>query len=72
MAGEITRQLYIYTITADARVLDYLENTAGRNYVSGLFYRAKHRGSEQFKILDQTYEVRYDGNFRYHVIPIYE
>lgn len=72
MAGDTTKQLYIYTVTADMHVLEYLENNVSRSYVSNLFYRSKHRGSEQFKILSQSYEVRYDGNFSYHIVPIYE
>ncbi len=64
--GEITRTIYIYSVTAAPEILDFLENQVTRSYVNGLMYRARRWGREECEIKGNRYEVIYDRQFHYH------
>lgn len=70
MPGDITKQLYIFTVTAQPRVLNYLQNVVSRSTVDGLFFRAKRKSKERFLINDQEYEIHYDSQFHYKIVEI--
>lgn len=72
MLGEETKVLYIYTVTAPPEVFDYLENSASRKTVDGLFYRARRKKREQLEIRKNKYMVHYDSTFHYHIYQVFE
>ena len=72
MLGEITKQLYIYTVTAPPDVLEYLENDVTRSFVNGLLYRARRRGRERLTFRDNLYDVVYDSQFHYRITRVTE
>ena len=67
MTGKITKQLYIYSITAEPPIIDYLENQLSASQLKWLLYRAKRFGREKFEINGQPYEAGYDTTFHYWV-----
>lgn len=72
MLGEITKELYIYTVTTTPDVFDYLENEATRSFVGGLMYRARRKKHERFFIRTREYDVEYDSEFHYHITQVIE
>ncbi|MFH0952113.1 MAG: hypothetical protein V1838_02880 [Patescibacteria group bacterium] len=72
MPGDITKLLYIFTVTAPPHVLEYMQNELNRSTVDGLFFRAKRKGKEKFLIDDREYEIHYDSQFHYKIIKIIE
>jgi hypothetical protein len=65
MLGEITKTIYIYSVTAEPAILDFLENQVTRSFVNGLMYRARRWGREECVIKGNRYEVVYDSQFHY-------
>ncbi len=72
MAGAITKQLYIYSITAEPAIIEYLEDQLTASELKWLLYRAKRFGREKFEINEQPYEAIYDTTFHYWVRPVDE
>lgn len=72
MTGEITKQLYIYSITAAPAIIKYLEDRLTASELKWLLYRAKRFGREKFEIGERPYEAIYDTTFHYWIRRVEE